>query len=83
MVLMAPPVLRVSKYWVHYPTDAQVAFLLLSAQEGFYGGAAGGGKTDALLMAALQYVDEVGYSALLLRRTYPELSKADGLIERA
>jgi hypothetical protein len=61
----------------------QALFLLLDNLEAFYGGAAGGGKSDALLMAALQYVDVRGYAALLLRRTYAELEKSDGLIPRA
>jgi hypothetical protein len=34
-------------------------------------------------MAALQYVDVPGYSALLLRKTYPELSQPGGLMDRA
>jgi hypothetical protein len=34
-------------------------------------------------MAALQYVDVPGYSALLLRRTFPELKQSDSLIPRA
>ncbi len=34
-------------------------------------------------MAALQYVDVPGYNALILRRTYPELELAGGLIEMA
>jgi len=34
-------------------------------------------------MAALQYVDVPGYSALLLRRTYAQLSMAEGLMDRA
>lgn len=34
-------------------------------------------------MAALQYVDIPGYSALLLRRTYPELAQPGGLIPRS
>jgi hypothetical protein len=37
----------------------------------------------SLLMAALQYVDRPGYHALLLRRTFPELEGADGLIAKA
>lgn len=45
-----------------------------------YGGAAGGGKSDAMLMAALQYVDVPGYAALLLRRTFPDLNQPGGLI---
>jgi len=72
--------------WIpHDPTKnvKQLAFLMYTGQEALYGGAAGGGKSDALLMAALQYTDVPGYSALLLRRTYPELAKSDGLIPRS
>lgn len=48
-----------------------------------YGGAVGGAKTASLLLAALQFVDIPGYAALLLRRTYPELTKARSLIPLA
>lgn len=58
----------------------QVLFLLLDCEEAFYGGAVGGGKSAALLMAALQYVDVPGYRALILRRTFAQLEKGDGLI---
>ena len=77
-----PPLAR---YCPNLPTVStpQALFLLLDCREAFYGGAAGGGKSDALLMAALQFVDVPGYAALLLRRTYAELEKADGLIPRA
>ena len=51
--------------------------------EVLFGGAAGGGKSDAMLMAALQYVDVPGYSALILRRTYPQLAQEGGLIPRS
>ena len=63
------------------PSPRQEAFLLLSALEVFFGGAAGGGKSLALLMAALQYSDVPGYAALLLRPTLSELQLAGGLIE--
>ena len=53
------------------------------APEILYGGAAGGGKSDAMLMAALQYVHVPDYSALILRRTYPQLSQEGGLIPRS
>jgi len=46
-----------------------------------FGGSGGGGKSFALLMAALQYVDIPGYAALLLRRTYADLSKPSALID--
>ena len=58
-------------------------FLGFAGREALYGGAVGGGKSAGLLAAALRYVDRPGYSALLLRRTFPELSKAGGLMPLA
>lgn len=82
--------LRLNKYIPHDPLAPpgkenfpQAAFLLLDDQEAFYGGAAGGGKSDALLMAALQYVDHPGYAALILRKTYQDLSLPGALMDRA
>ena len=74
---------RLTAYFPHYPTPKQAAFLLLPHREAFYGGAAGGGKSDALLMAALQYVDVPGYAALIVRRKFTELSKPEALMDRA
>lgn len=74
---------QLCKYIPHTPTPKQTAFLLLPHREGFYGGAAGGGKSDALLMAALQYADSPNYNALLLRRTFRELSMPSALMDRA
>jgi len=51
--------------------------------EGFYGGAAGGAKSDALLMAALQFVMVPTYRAIILRQNYAQLSKSGALMERA
>lgn len=59
---------KMTKYIPHTPTPKQAAFMLLDSQEAFYGGAAGGGKSDALLMCALQYVDVPGYSSILFER---------------
>ncbi len=67
----------------HSPSEKQLAFLKLDSLEAYYGGAAGGGKSDALLMAALQYVDVPGYAALLLRRSYTDLSLPKALMDRA
>lgn len=72
-----------SKYIPHEPTRRQRVFLKLNRKESLYGGAAGGGKSDALLMAALQYVDVPGYSAILFRKTFSDLNLAEALIPRA
>jgi predicted phage terminase large subunit-like protein len=73
---------KLTKYIPHTPTVKQSAFLLLSNREAFYGGAAGGGKSDALLMAALQHVDIPGYRAILFRRTFADLSLPGALMDR-
>lgn len=72
-----------SSFCPHAPHPPQAAFCALDSFEALYGGAAGGGKSDALLMAALQYVDQPGYAALLLRRTYADLSLPNALMDRA
>ena len=66
-----------------FPFDNQIYFLTYESEELLYGGQAGGGKSDALLMAALQYVNEPDYAALLLRRTYQDLSQPNAIMDRA
>lgn len=41
--------------------------------EALYGGAAGGGKSDALVIEALRQVDIPHYRGLILRKTFPQL----------
>lgn len=72
-----------TRYIPHKPLAKQQAFLCLNCREAFYGGAAGGGKSDALLMAALQYVDVPGYAAILFRRTYKEASLPKAIMARS
>lgn len=65
------------------PTDKQAEFLAASEQEVLYGGAAGGGKSDALVIDALGLaqgaIEWGGYRAVIFRRSFPELRE---LIDR-
>lgn len=70
-------------YTPHAPSNKQRAFLELDATEALYGGAAGGGKSDALIEAALQYIDVPGYSAGLFRRTKEDLNKPGAILDRS
>ena len=76
-------VLPSTRYIPHRPTPKQLAFLWLPHREAFYGGAAGGGKSDALLMAALQYVHVPGYHALVIRKTLEDAKKPGSIMFRA
>jgi predicted phage terminase large subunit-like protein len=75
--------LRWNDYIKEEPSVKQMAFLSLPHLESFYGGAAGGGKSSALLMGALQYVDIPGYAGLILRRTLSDLKLPSSLLARA
>lgn len=65
------------------PTAKQAAFLWLTCKDAFYGGAGGGGKSIALLAAALQYVDRPNYTALLIRDTVKNLEMPKGLLDES
>src|SRR5918996_994793 len=65
------------------PTPKQALYLSLPHAEILFGGQAGPGKTSALLMAAMLYIDVPGYAAMLFRRTYQDLSLPGALIDRS
>lgn len=57
----------------------QEEFLSSPADIVIYGGSAGGGKTWGLLLDPLRDIDVPGFGAIILRRTYPEITNLGGL----
>ncbi len=57
------------------PQPRQRLFMSRPEEEALYGGAAGGGKSDALIIEALRQVHIPHYKGLILRKTYPQLTE--------
>ncbi len=64
-----------NKKTIWTPQKKQAVFQSRGEYEALYGGAAGGGKSDALLTEALRQVHIPHYRGLILRKTYPQLSE--------
>ena len=62
------------------PQERQALFMQRPEDEVLYGGAAGGGKSDALVIEAARQVEIPYYKGLILRKTYPQLTE---LIEKS
>lgn len=58
-------------------------FLASPADIVIAGGAAGGGKTWALLIEPLRHVDNGRFGAVVFRRTYPQITQEGGLWDEA
>ena len=77
-------------WWPDYPPHRKQQIALWGYERTpdlVYGGAAGGGcipvKTDYLLMAASQFCEEPDYAALIIRKTYQDLSLPGAIMDRA
>ena len=63
----------------------QALFGKIDADVIIFGGAAGAGKTRALLtdFVRQEYIDNPDYRAVMFRRTYPEFTQAGGLVDES
>ena len=59
--------------WVPQPKQAE--FMRRFEDEVLFGGAAGGGKSDALVAEALRQITKPAYKGLLIRKTFPQLQE--------
>lgn len=57
------------------PQPRQAVFMSRPEKEALYGGAAGGGKSDALVMEATRQIEIPHYKGLIIRKTFPQLAE--------
>lgn len=68
-----------SAHQIRPQAGPQERFLSSSADIAIYGGAAGSGKTAALLIEPLRHVRNGRFRCVMFRRTYPEISNPGGM----
>lgn len=62
---------------------AQEQFLSSPAYFGIYGGGRGGGKTWALLFEVIRYCHVPNFTAVIFRKTYPQIEASGGLWDKS
>ncbi len=78
-----------NKWLLHKPAitpdgrSPQADFVLLDELEALYGGACAGGKSEALLMCGLQFVDWSDYHGIIFRKSLTDLTLPGALIDRS
>lgn len=65
------------------PQPAQERFLASPADIAIYGGAAGGGKSWALLLEPIRHRSNPEFGAVVFRRTHPQITAQGGLWDEA
>lgn len=81
-----PVTVTIPDWWPEYDPHVVQQIALFGHRDAadlLYGGAAGGGKSDYLLMAASQFCERPDYVALLLRKTFTDLNQPGGIMNRA
>lgn len=68
---------------IHPQSGPQEMFLQTPADIAVYGGAAGAGKTWALLVEPLRYIHNRRFGAVIFRRTYPQITNEGGMWDTA